>query len=76
MSNHMTQYAECVGQMVANTEAMSDTEVRAKVGDFAVSSPVFRYDRCPVCQAWTRQDGKLRAGLDCPAVKKALEEKR
>lgn len=70
---HMIQYAFVGDTMVPDTSGMNDDEVkaRARKGGAAIGA-VERYNRCPECEAWTTVAGRLRADLDCPAVKAGL----
>jgi len=76
--SHMIQYALVgwSGTFVSDTASLTDDEVRQRASCFSrgidASAQVERYDRCPVCEIWTRTGGKLRRDSDCPAVKAAL----
>lgn len=75
---HMTQYAFAGDVLVHQTRGVSDEQVRERAAGLRMAGraracgPVERYDRCPVCQAWTTYRGKLRPGIGCPAVRAAL----
>ena len=66
---HCVQYAAVGNEpiYVYGTEDLSDAEVRREavkmmetVGDDA---EVVRYNRCPECEVWTTDGGKLRRGI-------------
>jgi hypothetical protein len=70
---HMVQYC-LVGDsaaFVGRTERLTDAEVRAAASCPATAS-VERFNRCPVCEAWTTEAGRLRREIDCPAIQSVL----
>lgn len=74
--NHMIQYA-LVGHLskfAGHTESKSDEEIIAsKPMLFSKGDRVERFDRCPVCETFTRTKGVLR-NINCPAVMKAKSD--
>lgn len=68
---HCVQYAFVGMNVCYDTENLSDSEIRAKMDSKLLGTPggrIERFDRCPVCEEWTRLNGKMRR-IDCPAVK-------
>jgi hypothetical protein len=60
---------------VPDTLGLSDSEVRARAPALS-RTRVERFNRCPVCEAWTITGGRLRAEIDCPAVRQLDERWR
>lgn len=67
--SHMLQYAIVGDTIVYHTEAMTDEQLRERVGP----RPIERYNRCPACEEWTLEGGKLRKESKCPAVRDAIK---
>jgi len=78
---HCIQYA-VVGDgfdpIVYNTENLTDEQVRDKIrnnplvyGELPIPATIIRFNRCPECEEWTTEGGKLRRGMKCPAVKQS-----
>lgn len=74
---HTVQYAlvgsGCV--YVPNTLELTDNEVRARAPALS-RTRVERFNRCPVCEAWTMTGDRLRVEIDCPAVRQLDERRR
>jgi hypothetical protein len=76
----MIQYA-LVGSLaifIPDTDRFTKDEIleRAKAKGAGSGSHIFRYDRCPACEAWTKSYGRLREEIDCPAVNARIAEGR
>ncbi len=69
---HCLQYAYVGRTFVANTENLDDEEVRLRALQYGGIGALFRFDRCPACEAWTREGGALRRNMGCPAVEEEL----
>ncbi len=67
---HMTQYAFVRDRIVYDTAALTDAQIQKRAG--WSNWPVERYDRCPECEMWTTEVGRLRRETGCPAVLAAL----
>lgn len=80
INGHCIQYAQTSSLLtVRGTEDMTDDEVISHVKRNRMSYGhmgsllLTRYNRCPVCESWTMDGGKLRRSLrKCPAVASAL----
>ena len=74
--SHMLQYAMVDSRLVYDTREMSDEEIveaaRRQYPVVILAKRLFRFDRCPECEAWTFVGGRLRHELPCPAVKDAM----
>ena len=73
---HCIQYA-CVGYpgySVYDTLNLTDDEIIAKnpLLGLRKGDRIERFNRCPVCESWTMERGRLRENIDCPAVKAAI----
>jgi hypothetical protein len=73
--DHTIQYAlvGSRGAFVPHTEDLTDDEVRGRLSFMANNGDaVERYDRCSICEVWTKTRGKLRPESECPAVREAI----
>jgi len=78
---HCIQYAAVKGLFVYDTDQMTDDEVWEAVSHLRSNNSfdplgvgVERYNRCPVCEAWTKNGDDIRDDIDCTAIQTRKKE--
>ena len=71
---HCIQYAMVGESVVHDTDIMSGDEISALLPRSLRNVSVHRYYRCPMCEEGTTIAGRLREEMDCPAVRKRMQD--
>ena len=78
---HCLQYAIVGGAIVLDTALLDDEAVMKLIHDNPVKYGrnvgigVYRFNRSPLCEAWTTMGRRLRTEIDCPAIQEAARRK-
>ncbi len=77
-NGHCMQYAMVNTCLIYDTSDMTDAEIKNAVRNkkSLASGRVERFDRCPECEEWTKENGQIRVNVDCPAVQKIADERK